>query len=78
MAIALLLLAQVPPVVGDKVIVEPTHTEDPAVTVGRAFTTTDDVLPVAIHPYPSVTVNENVPAFPAAALLITGFCVAEL
>ena len=44
MAIALLLLAQVPPVVGDKVIVEPTHTEDPAVTVGNAFTVTDDVV----------------------------------
>ena len=44
MAIALLLLVQVPPVVGDKVMVEPTHTEDPAVTVGRAFTVTDEVV----------------------------------
>ena len=44
MAIELLLLAQVPPVVGDKVMVEPTHTEDPAVTVGKAFTVTEDVV----------------------------------
>ena len=44
MANEVLQLAQVPPVVGDKVIVEPTHTEDPAVTVGNAFTATEDVV----------------------------------
>jgi hypothetical protein len=47
-AIAALLLVQVPPVVGDKVMVLPTHTVDPAVTVGNAFTFTDEV--VLLHP----------------------------
>jgi hypothetical protein len=38
-AIALLLLNQVPPVDGDKLMVLPTHTEDaPVLTVGKAFT----------------------------------------
>ena len=36
---AVLLLAQVPPLVGDKVIVCPTHTPEPADTTGKAFKT---------------------------------------
>ena len=41
------LLIQVPPVVGDKVIVPSTQTEDPALTIGRALTVT---VVVAEHP----------------------------
>ena len=41
------LLVQVPPVVGDKVIVPSTQTEDPALTTGRALTVT---VAVAEHP----------------------------
>ena len=40
----LLLLVQVPPVVGDSVAVLPTQTVDGAVTVGNAFTVTADVV----------------------------------
>ena len=38
------LLVQAPPVVGDKVIVLPTQTEDPALTTGKALTVTDEVV----------------------------------
>ena len=38
------LLVQVPPVVGDNVIVLPTQTEDPALTTGKALTVTDEVV----------------------------------
>ena len=41
------LLIHVPPVVGDKVIVLPMHTDDPALTTGKALTVTVDV---AEHP----------------------------
>ena len=41
------LLVQVPPVVGDSVMVLPTQTEDPALTTGKALTVTVDV---AEHP----------------------------
>ena len=41
------LLVQVPPVVGDNVIVLPTQTEDPALTTGSALTVT---VAVAEHP----------------------------
>ena len=34
------LLVQVPPVVGDKVIVLPMQTDDPALTAGKALTVT--------------------------------------
>jgi hypothetical protein len=43
-ATALLLLVHVPPVVGDKVIVLPTHTDAGALTAGFAFTVTEDVV----------------------------------
>ena len=45
-AIALLLLTHVPPVVGDKVVVDPTHTDVLPVilTVGSAFTVTAEVV----------------------------------
>ena len=60
-AIELSLLVHVPPVVGDKVAVFPTHTEAGAVTVGLALTVTDEV--VLLHPVvPSVNVNVTVPA----------------
>ena len=38
------LLVQVPPVVGDSVMVLPTQTEDPALTTGKALTVTDEVV----------------------------------
>ena len=38
------LLVQVPPVVGDNVIVLPTQTDDPALTAGSALTVTDEVV----------------------------------
>ena len=38
------LLIQVPPVVGDNVIVLPTQTEDPALTDGKALTVIDEVV----------------------------------
>ena len=41
------LLVHVPPVVGDKVIVLPTQTEDPALTDGKALTVT---VAMAEHP----------------------------
>ena len=41
------LLVQVPPVVGDSVMVLPTQTEVPALTTGKALTVTVDV---AEHP----------------------------
>ena len=47
-AIALLLLTHVPPVVGDNVAVLPTHTVAGAVTTGKAFTVTEEV--VLLHP----------------------------
>jgi len=60
-ALAVLLLVHVPPVVGDKVIVLPTHTAEPAVTVGNAFTVTEEV--VLLHPVVVwVKVNVTVPA----------------
>ena len=45
---ALLLLVQVPPVVGDNVAVLPIHTVAGAVTIGKAFIVIDEV--VALHP----------------------------
>ena len=47
-ATAVLLLAHVPPLVGDSVAVLPTHTDAGAVTVGFALTVTDEV--VLLHP----------------------------
>ena len=41
------LLVQVPPVVGDNVIVPPMQTDDPALTTGKELTVTVDV---AEHP----------------------------
>ena len=41
------LLVQLPPVVGDKVIVLPMQTDDPALTAGKALTVT---VAVAEHP----------------------------
>ena len=38
------LLVQVPPVVGDSVIVLPTQTDDPALTTGKELTVTDEVV----------------------------------
>ena len=38
------LLVQVPPVVGDNVIVLPTQTDDPALTTGKELTVTDEVV----------------------------------
>ena len=41
------LLIHVPPVVGDKVMALPTHTDDPALTTGKALTVT---VAVVEHP----------------------------
>jgi hypothetical protein len=57
-ATAVLLLLQVPPVVGDKVPVLPIHIDEGAVKVGNAFTVTELVDPEAVQPWVSVTVNE--------------------
>ena len=46
-----------PPVVGDKVIVDPTQTDDAPLTIGKAFTVTAFV--VALQPV-EVCVNVNV------------------
>ena len=60
-ALLLLLLDQVPPVVGDKVIVLPTQTEGPALTTGKALTVTAEV--VALQPVVLfVKVNVALPA----------------
>ena len=60
-AILLLLLDHVPPVVGDKVIVLPTQTDDPALTTGKALTVTAEV--VALQPVVLfVKVNVALPA----------------
>jgi hypothetical protein len=61
-ATAALVLAQVPPVMGDKVVVLPTQTEAGAVTTGKVLTVTEAV--VALHPL-AVLVKVNV-AVPAA------------
>ena len=45
------LLVQVPPVVGDSVMVLPTQTEDPALTTGKALTVT-----VAVTEHPELLV----------------------
>ena len=66
-AIEGLLLTQVPPGVGDNVIVLPTHTDAPAVTTGFAFTVTAEV--VALQPV-DVWVKVNV-ALPAARPVTT-------
>jgi hypothetical protein len=60
-ALLLLLLDQVPPVVGDKVIVPPTQTVGPALTTGKAVTVTAEVFalqPVVLF----VKVNIALPA----------------
>jgi hypothetical protein len=60
-ALVLSLLVHVPPVVGDKVMVLPTHTEDEgALTTGSAFTVTADV--VLEQPLASVNVKVTLPA----------------
>ena len=56
------LLIHVPPVVGDKVIVLPMHTDDPALTTGKALTV---IVAVAEHPELLVKVITLVPAEPA-------------
>jgi hypothetical protein len=68
-ATAVLLLAQVPPVEGDKVIVLPAHNEDAEeLTVGRTFTVTAEV--VALHPeVASVKVKVTLPAATPVAVL---------
>ena len=43
-----LLLIHVPPVVGDKVMLLPTHTDDPALTVGNELTVSADVVEVLV------------------------------
>jgi hypothetical protein len=59
-AIPLLLLVHVPPVLGDKVAVAPTHIEAGAVTIGNAFTVTVAVVLLQLVE-PSVKVNVTVP-----------------
>lgn len=66
-AMELLLLAHVPPVVGDNVILLPTHTAAGALTTGLAFTVTEEV--VLLHPV-DVSVKVNV-ALPAAIPVTT-------
>jgi len=60
-ATEVLLLVHVPPVVGDNVAVLPTHTEDGAVTTGRALTVTDEVVLLQLV-VPSVNVKVTLPA----------------
>jgi hypothetical protein len=66
-ALASKLDVQVPPEIGESVAVEPTHIELGAVTVGRLFIVTLEVVllqPVAVNVYVNVTV-------PAATGVIT-------
>jgi hypothetical protein len=73
------LLVQVPPVVGDNVIVVPTHTEAPALTTGNAFTVTDDVValqPVAVIAKVKVALPAATPVTTPA--LVTVALVASL
>src|SRR5258705_3024939 len=58
-----LLLVQVPPEVGDKVAVLPTHTLAGAVTTGNAFIVTDDVIFIQLVAR-SVTVTVTVSSDP--------------
>jgi hypothetical protein len=60
-ATAPLLLAQVPPVVGDRVVVAPIHTAGVPVTdtVGLGLTTTGEV--VEVQPLACVNVNVTLP-----------------
>ena len=60
-AIATLLLVQVPPDVGDKVAVLPTQTDAGAVTTGKAFTVTEEVVLLQLV-VPSVKVKVTLPA----------------
>jgi hypothetical protein len=60
-AIAGLLLTHVPPVVGDKVPVLPTHNDAGAVTNGKSFTVTTDVVLLQFV-IPSVNVKVTLPA----------------
>ena len=60
-AIAGLLLTQVPPAVGNKVPVLPTHNDAGAVTTGKLFTVTADVVLLQFV-IPSVKVNVTLPA----------------
>jgi hypothetical protein len=59
-AIALLLLVQLPPVVGDNMAVAPRHTEAGADTTGNAFTVTAVVVLLQFVE-PSIKVNVTVP-----------------
>ena len=76
-AIVLSLLTQVPPVAGDKVIVEPTQTlELLALTAGKALIVTAEV--VAVHPVIlSVKVKVGLPAATAVTTPVVGSTVAK-
>ena len=49
-ATAVLLLVQVPPVIGDSAIVLPTHTEDPALTTGNTLTVNENSAVLVLVP----------------------------
>ena len=72
-AIEVLLLVQVPPVVGDKVIAFPTHTAGGEFTTGSSSTVTLTVPAVLVHRL-TVAVTLYKPAAPFVALVIAGFC----
>jgi hypothetical protein len=77
-AIAVLLLAHVPPVVGVSVIEVPPHIDDTgALTAGSAFTVTFVVPAALVHPF-VVTVTEYAPALPAATDGMLGFWTDEV
>ena len=73
------LLVQAPPVVGDKVIVLPTQTDDPALTAGSALTVSDEVVllqPVEVWVKVKVTLPVATPVTRPA--LVTVAFVASL
>ena len=72
-ALALLLLVQVPPVVGDSVAVLPIHTVAGAVTTGNAFTVTADVVllqPVEVCVKVKVAVPPDTPVTTPALVTV--------
>lgn len=57
-AIAVLLLVHAPPVVGERVAVLPTQTEEGEVTTGKTLTVIEVDVAAPEQPFPSVTVTE--------------------
>ena len=77
-AMALLLLVHVPPEAGERFMVDPTHTDVPALTAGLGFTSTFAVFTTEAEPQALVAVREYTPASAFDILVIDGFCSEEV